>query len=352
MKRVGIDTSPLQSGHSVRGVGFYVKRLLPELIKQAGNYDIEISPRLNDCDLIHYPYFDLFSHTLPDIKRAKTVVTVHDVIPLEFSKYYPAGVKGSLNLNLQKRALATVEKVITDSEASKEGISKYLQVPKSKVEVIYLAADDKFHHISNTKKLSLVGKKYHLPKKFVLYVGDVNWNKNLIGLVKACDLARYPLIVVGKQAVEISLLTASMPWGPKDVLRRLVGRTHPQLMHLNELEKLFKKDHVKRLGFVSDEDLVAIYNLASVYCQPSFAEGFGLPVLEALACGTAVACSRTHSLPEIAGKAAVYFDPYNIEDMAEAIKSAHDGKGEKQAKKFSWAQTATQTLAVYEQLLK
>ena len=102
-----------------------------------------------------------------------------------------------------------------------------------------------------------------------------------------------------------------------------------------------------------DEELVDIYNLASVYCQASFAEGFGLPVLEAMACGTQVAISNTHSLSEIAGSAAEYFDPNNVSDISKALQKAIDNKFNvaAQAKKFSWEKTATQTLEAYRDIL-
>ena len=324
MKKVGFITSPLSNANAVRGVGFYTRRLLPELKKQAVKFGFEIVENDMSAKIVHYPFFDLFRHTLPIFKSAKTVVTVHDVIPLEFPDHYPPGIKGWFNLQLQKLALSGVEGVITDSHASVQAIRKYLSVSHAKIKLIYLAADEKF-------KPKKVTKKYTLPKKFVLYVGDVNWNKNIPGLIKACDQINYPLVIVGKQATEIDKMDLS----------------HPELKHLKDLD--FK--NVIRLGFVSDEELVDIYNLASVYCQPSFAEGFGLPVLEAMACGTPVACSRTHSLPEIAGPTASYFDPHNTSSMAKAIKSATPKGVMDQAKNFSWDKTATQTLQVYSEII-
>ncbi len=331
MTKVGFVTTPLASGHAVRGIGFYVKRLLPELKKQAPHFDIEIVEDLKNCGLVHYPWFDLFWHTLPVFRKQRTVVTIHDVIPLEFPMHYPPGVRGWMRLQLQRLAIQSVSIIITDSQASAVAIEKYLPVPKNKIHVVYLAAGEEFKKIVDTKLLAQVRAKYELPDKFVLYVGDVNWNKNVPSLAAACQQIRLPLAIVGRQAAEIEKLDLS----------------HPELRHLANLDL----GSVLRLGFVPDADLVAIYNLATVYCQPSFAEGFGLPILEAMACGTAVACSRTHSLPEIAGKAAVYFNPYNVDDMAQAILKAKPGEGIAQAKKFSWEATARQTLEVYQQVI-
>ncbi len=123
---------------------------------------------------------------------------------------------------------------------------------------------------------------------------------------------------------------------------------HPELLHLKSLDL----DYPLRLGFVSDENLVDIYNLASVYCQPSFSEGFGLNPLEALACGTRVVSSDRGSLPEVLGNNVIYFDPYNINDIANGIKKSLTSKIIYPKSKFSWDQTAIQTLQVYNAILK
>ena len=334
MIRVGFVTSPLTSGHAVRGVGMYVKHLLPQLKKQAYNRGIEIIEINNPqdvtnlrLDMIHYPFFDLFWHSLPIVKPVKTIVTIHDVIPLEFPEHYPPGLRGSFNLQLQRLALAGVDQVIVDSYASLKAVHNCLQVPHQKLKLVYLAAGEKFRQIKDQKLLAKVKQKYSFPEKFVLYVGDVNWNKNIPGLIKACAEIKYSLVIVGKQAKELNDLDL----------------THPELQHLQGVDW----QGVIRLGFVPEEDLVVIYNLAKVYCQPSFAEGFGIPVLEALACRTPVACSRTHSLPEIAGSAVTYFDPHDIKGMAKAILSAKYISGINQVAKFSWERTADETLAVY-----
>lgn len=326
MKTVNFITSPLASGHAIRGVGFYTKRLLAQLKVLAPKFDIKIIEDSKEaCDLIHYPFFDLYQHSLPIFRDIKTIVTIHDVIPLEFPNHYPPGFKGKLNLFLQKLAINSVDTVLTDSYASVQAIQKYLLVPHDKIKLVYLAADAKFR----PKK---VIKKYNLPGKFILYVGDINWNKNIPNLIKACEQINYPLVIVGKQAAEIEKMDLN----------------HPQLQHLKNLD--FK--NVTRLGFVSDDDLVDIYNLATVYCQASYAEGFGLPVLEAMACGIQVAISNTHSLPEIAGNAAEYFDPHDISGMAKALEKAISNKFDvvSQAKRFSWEKTAKETLMVYKSI--
>lgn len=336
MIKVGFVTSPLTNANSVRGVGSYTRRLLPELQKQAPRFGFEISEIKNDYELrtmnyelVHYPYFDLFKHTLPIFKNTKTIVTVHDVIPLEFPDHYPPGLRGWFNLQLQKLALSRVERVITVSYHCIKSIHKYLGVPHEKLKLVYEAADPIF------KKISKPENKYHLPKKFVLYVGDINYNKNIPNLIAACQKAQLPLVIVGRQAKELEKMDLS----------------HPELSHLSMNYELITQ-HSIRLGFVSDADLVDVYNLATVYCQPSFSEGFGLPVVEALACGTPVACSRASSLPEIAGDNATYFDPHDVNAMAIAIRKAMNYElRTMNSSQFSWAKAAAETLQVCREVL-
>lgn len=330
MTRVGFITTPLTSSHAVRGVGFYTQRLFDHMKPIAKNFGFEILEikslgqleQLDQLEIIHYPFFDLFFHSLPIIKKAKTVVTIHDVIPLEFPDHYPPGIRGWLNLQMQKLSLLSVDRIITDSFYSLTQINQFLGVPPHKLRLVYLAADPTFKKISNPEN------KYNLPKKFVLYVGDVNYNKNIPSLIQACKKINMPLVIVGKQAKEIEKSDLS----------------HPELRHLRNLDL----DSILRLGFV--DNLVDIYNLATVYVQPSLSEGFGLPVLEAQACGTPVACSRAGSLPEIAGDTAVYFDPYNTDDMAAALSTALKRK-RAVVNNFSWDTTARQTLQVYSELV-
>ncbi len=325
MKKIGFITTPLNSGDSVRGVGFYTKNLLENLKFLASKYDLVIAEDNFNVDLIHYPYFNLFSHTLPIFRVCRTVVTIHDVIPLEFPDHYPPGIKGSINLQLQKLALSGVERVITDSYASLKSIRKYLRVPHHKLKLVYLASDKRF------KKIKSPRNKFNLPAKFVLYVGDVNYNKNIPNLIKACKMAELPLIIVGKVAAEVEKMDLS----------------HPELRHLQGVDW----SNVTKLGFVTDSDLVDIYNLATVYCQPSFAEGFGLPVLEAMACGTPVACSNVSSLPELGGDMATYFDPGDVGDMVKALKTAKSRNSKEWLSKFSWEKTAKETLKVYREVI-
>lgn len=344
MIKVGFITAPLNSGHSVRGVGFYTRNLLTELLVQGEKQGFKINPihsASSGFDLIHYPNFDLFTNSLPYKKVAKTIVTIHDVIPLEYPNIYPPGIKGYINLQLQKFSLKSVAGVITDSYASVNSVHKYLGTPNDRIKLIYLAASDKFRPRSVSDSLV---QKYRLPKIFVLYVGDINWNKNIPSLVKACLFLKLDLVMVGKQSSRLDELDIS----------------HPELKHVGELKKLVTSPLIHRIGFVPDDDLVGIYNLATIYCQPSFVEGFGLPVLEAMSCGTPVVCSNTSSLPEIAGDAAEYFDPQVETGLQQSLtrvindpnlQKQLSNNGLIQAKKFSWKETANNTLLAYKNFI-
>ncbi len=344
MIKVGFITTPLSGAHAVRGVGFYTRLLLSHLHALASRYDValtEISVPSPDFDLIHYPFFDLFYHTLPFTKAARTIVTIHDVIPLEFPDHYPPGLRGRLNLKQQKLSLRSVSGVFTDSYASVKSIHKYLGVPRDRIKLIYLAASE----IYRPQKVSaVVSQKYSLPQKFALFVGDINWNKNLPALVQSCLTLGVDLVIVGKQAAQVDALDLS----------------HPELRHIARLRQLFSSPLIHRPGFVPDADLVEIYNAAAVYCQPSFAEGFGIPIVEAMACGTPVVCSDTSSMPEIAGEAAVYFSPSDPEALQKSLfrvlsdaplRRRLSRLGLVQARKFSWRQTAAATLQAYQNSL-
>jgi len=350
--RIGFDVSPLYSGHKVRGVGFYTERLVKEIVKLPNYQIVEIKNsddvRTKKYDILHIPYFHPFFFTVPFKKKRPIIVTIHDLIPIKYPGHYPPGIKGKIRWEIQKILLRkNVDFIITDSFASKYDITDLTGYPQDRIYPIYLAADNKFEKLSaKSYQLKAVKNKYNLPDTFVLYVGDVNWNKNLPGLVKACEKIKIPLVVVGKQA-------ATDDFTKKHIENR-------DLVWLQKRAGVWKSEigssgSLSLLGFVSTSDLVAIYNLATVYCQPSFDEGFGLPILEAFACGCPVVSSDAGSLPEIAKDVASVVKP-TVKELARAIKKIIDDKalgdklklrGYKRVKDFSWEKTAKKTMFVY-----
>jgi len=373
--KVAVDTSPLISGHKIRGIGVNTRELisafkeLPKSDFVFGKNKIEVkavdfsTTDLSGFDLVHYQYFHPFFKTLPEEKPSdKVILTIHDLIPLVYPSHYPSGFRGGLNFQFQKSHLSYVDGIVTISETSKKDIVKFLSYPEEKIDVIYLAPRDIFKRLSAGSWQLEVAKRYNLPEKFVLYVGDVNYNKNVSTLVEACNSLDLTLVIVGKQALEIDNLHKKKNLaGPMDWVRFLFGKSHPELAHLKNFSKLVSKSKkVVRLGFVPDDDLVAIYNLATVYVQPSFYEGFGLPLLEAMSCGTPVLASDIGAHREIASDTALFFDPYNVSDLKEKLNeiiSQKDlrkslvEKGLKRVKDFSWLKTAKETLKVYEKIL-
>lgn len=348
MKKVTIDKGPLTGGHAVRGVGAYTRSLIEHLkkIKELKVDAINFQKAdLSKYDIAHYPYFHPFFITLPLSKKTKTVVTIHDLIPLIYPKHYPPGLRGRIKLQVQKLLLRKVDAIITVSETSKKDIVRFLGVPQEKIEVVYEAPRKIFKKLESGDWKLKIKKQYGLPNHFVLYVGDVNYNKNILGLAEACKMAKTPLVIVGKQVVDEDF-----------------DKSHPENKPFARfLEKYGNDPQVLRLGYLPDEDLVAVYNLATLYCQPSFYEGFGLPVLEAMACQTPVVAAKTQALVEIAEGAALFADPKEPKDMAEKILRLFEDtelraflmrKGRDRVKQFSWDKTAKETLRVYGQILQ
>lgn len=341
--KLAINTLPLSNTHSTRGVGIYTKNLLEEL-RKVSNLTIQEfnDPRdVKEADIVHYPYFDLFQNTLPFIKKFKTVVTIHDVTPLVFPEHYPLGVKGTFGKFMQQLSLSNISGVITDSLSSKEDIIKILKVDGSEVFPVYLAASSDYKKINTG--LEEIKYKYNLTDTFNLYVGNVNWNKNILGIVESSIAAGIDLYLVGKS------------FQSKDNI------DHPELRSYKEfLTRYERHPLIHVLGYVEQPDLVKLMNLASVFLYPSFYEGFGMPVLEAQACGVPVITSNVSSLPEVARQGAILIDPHKTEELTAAIKKVLADKvgraklvkeGFENTKRFSWKKTAQETFQVYEQIL-
>lgn len=341
-----IDTAPIQNANAVRGVGVYTRLLVKNLEqkKTVRIFTDQKEAQLEKIDITHYPYFDFFFDTLPFKKKTKTVVTIHDVIPLVFKKQYWPGVKGWLRLQRQRAALKSVDAVITDSHASQKDIIEYLKLPEKKVHVVYLAANPNLY-ASTQEAIARASKKYGLPAEYVLYVGDINYNKNVPQLIKS--LRHLPetlhLICVGRNFVSQKI----PEW--KAIETQLALSDVQQRVHF-----------ITDLGSEASEDLSALYSGAVAYIQPSLYEGFGLPVLEAMVCKTPVVAARNSSLIEVGGERVVYAET-NAESLAESIKEVLEwsaakraqwvNDGAKWAQTFSWSKTADQTIAVYQSLL-
>lgn len=352
--RIGLDISPLGSAHKTRGIGSYTRLLVEALYANFPNHTIvsfHSSEGLPpDVDLYHFTYFDPFFLTLPVLrKRLPTVVTVHDLIPITYPEHFPKGIRGTLKWYIQKKRLSGVNAIITDSRASKEDILRHTGFTDSDVHVVPLAPSHEYAPVTDNNILSGVREKYHLPEHFFLYVGDINWNKNIPGLIRGYALAR---ILAGKNHLKEF---------PQLVLAGNAF-SHTQLPEMKHIQSAIMsgavETNVRMIGFIQQEDLPALYTLAVCYVQVSFAEGFGLPVLEAMACGCRTIVSGVSSLSEIAGPS-VTVQPGSDESIAEGllhmVQSSDTTLRKKSiewSKRFSWKKTASETVKVYEDLVK
>lgn len=287
-------------------------------------------------DLLHSPHF-----LLPLVRPCPAVATIHDVIYMACPEDLTS-LAGRLYYRLMMNACSRMAtRIVTDSEHSKDEIIRYLHADPAKIEVVCPAVDSFFQSPADSAEVALVRSRFGIDRDYIVCVGIYKPRKNHAGLLKAFQLLL-------KSGVQSQLVIAGPMGEGKPVLQRLAA-------------ELGVADHVVFTGFVNDADLRALYSGARVYVCPSLYEGFGFTVLEAMACGTPVACSSSTSLPEVAGKAALYFDPYKPEEMAvqllrafsdDGLRASLIADGRSNLLRFSWEETARQTLAVYHQALQ
>ncbi len=288
---------------------------IPRLLKQ---FDITV---------YHSPYY-LMPYRLP----WPVVLTLYDLIPQKF----PAHVSARARLLFQlttKLAIRSSAHIIAISEATGQDAVVTYGVPPKKITAVPLAPDPRFQP-QPTSETNNIRQKYNLPAAYTLYLGSNKPHKNLDRLVQAWEMVT--------QETPHTLVIAGT-WD---------GR-YPQAKVLAEQKQL---SAIRFLGPVDEADLPALYSGAQLFVFPSLYEGFGLPVIEAMACGTAVTCAHTSSLPEVGGDAALYFDPLNVAEMARQInhlltdvplRKELAAKGLTQSQKFSWQATAAATLQIY-----
>jgi glycosyltransferase involved in cell wall biosynthesis len=346
--KIAIDISPLESGHKDRGTGVYIKNIVSSLYKydQVNSY-IQFTRRQKipkEADLIYYPYFDQFFLTLPIFHYKPRIVTVHDIIPIVYPAYFPSGIRGKIKWILQKSALKNTNRILVSSENTRNDINRLLHIPDKQMDLIYLAPSPIFKPSNNDADLKRIAKKYVLPQKYFVYVGDINWNKNISGLITAFS----------------HLKTENYP----NIKLLLVGKSfiNPILSECRDITKLISdlniKSEVITPGFIPDMDLSAIYSMATAYIQPSFYEGFGFPVLEAMASGCPVVTTCNSSLREISGPSIlVESDPDSILmglKKALQMNSAERNKailaGLEWVKKFTWQKTVNNIMKSYEKV--
>ena len=285
-------------------------------------------------DVMHFTYH------LPLFCPCKTVVTVHDICFKKFPHCFSKRDRFVLTV-LGKSSARKADAVITVSNSSKGDIEEFYGLDSRKIYVTYEAANEDFFNAGKSK-LASVCAKYAIDTDFILAVGNIQPRKNLASLVKA-----------------FGMLVDKTPFSHKLVL---VGKAlFRELDVFQEIVKWGLVDRVVFTGYVEDRDLPSLYAAAHLFVYPSVYEGFGLPLLEAMACGTPVIASKTSSIPEVVGDAALMIDPYDVSGIAnaigfllsnEAIRRQMSQKGLRQARMFNWETTAAETLKVYDTVHK
>lgn len=291
---------------------------------------------LNNLDLIHVTTF-----VTPPNYKGKLVTTIYDVTFKTYPEFHtPANVHHCDSGT--RTAVERADAIITISQNSKKDIVEIYKCSPEKIHVTLLGYEEKFKPCSDEAKKLAIKNKYQIKNNFLLSVGTIEPRKNLLGTLRAY------LSLPEKLRDNLSIIVA----GNK-------GWLNSQLFSFVEENNL--KDKVKFLGFVDENDLPTLYSLATIFIYPSFYEGFGLPVIEAMAGGCPVICSNTSSLPEVAGNAAELIDPYNQSQFNQALKNLLTDekkrekmreKGLKHCRDFSWRKCARQTLDIYQNLLQ
>lgn len=295
--------------------------------------------RQEGCDILHCT-----SNTAPVNTRIPLVITLHDIIYLEgLSLFKRGGTWYQKFGNLYRRMVVPrvvkrSEKIITVSQFEKHRIADFFGFKNSKLEAVYNGVGEKFKKINNESLLDEIKNKYHLPERFIFFLGNTDPKKNTPGVLKAYSA------LLKEMDKKIPLVMLDFD---EDALERI----------LNDIGDPDLKEHILLTGYVINKDLPAIYNLSELFLYPSLRESFGIPILEAMSCGTPVITSNTSSMPEVAGDAGMTVDPHDPSQIKEAIlrllndnklKANLISKGYMQAEKFSWANMARDVLNIYK----
>jgi glycosyltransferase involved in cell wall biosynthesis len=287
-------------------------------------------------DLFHSPDF-----VLPPLRRVPAILTVHDLSFLRVPQFFVPGFRQYLE-GAVSRAVRRARHILADSESTRRDLMELMAVEPERVTVLYPGVEARFQPVQDAEALSQVRARYDLPERFVLSVGTLQPRKNFAGLVEAfgCLLAAKK-DVPGMKDLQL-VVVGGRGWMFEDVV--------------SQVQRLGLAERVHFPGFVDDEDLPALYNLAAAFAFPSWYEGFGLPVLEAMACGVPVIAANNSSLPEVVGEAGLLIDASDTEALAaglmrlltdEDLRAKLVPAGRQQASPFNWGRAAQQLLAVY-----
>jgi glycosyltransferase involved in cell wall biosynthesis len=282
-------------------------------------------------------------YVLPPLIPCKSVLTIHDILYESNPEFFPELHKTLLKFFVPFSA-RRADRIISVSEFTKKQIVNYYGIPEEKITVIHEGASDKFAPMRDNDLILSVLKRYGVKKKYILFVGRIEPRKNIVGLLKAFNYIKKR--------------------GMKDLCLVIVGNQDSIFKEkelFDRIEEMELGSDIIFTGGVSEDDLPVLYNGAEVLVYPAFAEGFGLPVLEAMSCGTPVITSNTTSLPEVTGDAAILINPHLFEEIGEGIEKLLNNqglrkefseKGLERAQKFKWDKTAEKTIEVYRKVIQ
>jgi glycosyltransferase involved in cell wall biosynthesis len=277
--------------------------------------------------------------TLPPVhEETRTLLTVHDLSFIRAPESAEPGLRRYLE-SVVPRSIRRADHILADSESTRRDIIDLYGTAESKITVLYCGVEDRFYPVNDPPVLARVREKYGIGNRpYILSVGTVQPRKNYARLVEAFNRLNRPNLLL--------VIAGGKGWLEDPLYERI--------------EQLNMSDRVHFTGFIDDADLPALYSGALLMAYPSLYEGFGLPPLEAMACGTPIVSSNTSSLPEVIGDAGIMVDPLDIAAMTEQIKRVLDNselrhtlktRGQLRVQRFNWQTAATQLRGQYEALL-
>lgn len=281
--------------------------------------------------------YHCFHTAIPSKSSSKTIITVHDIIPILYPNLTSEKKENKKYLENLKEKCNRATIVITVSEYSKRDIIKYLEIDSKKIRVVSPGIELEDYGKITIEEINRIKEKYNLQKKFILFLGTLEPKKNIVNIIKGFErinIKNMELIIAGGK-----------------------GWKYEEIFETYENSKY--KNNIKMLDYIPEEDKIALYKAAELFIFPSLYEGFGMPVLEAMATGTPVITSNISSLPEVAEDAAILVNPYDIVEIAKAIENVIKNdrlkkemieKGLKQARKFTWENSVKKLEKIYSEL--
>lgn len=283
-----------------------------------------------------------FNYIIPPFVHGKKVVTIHDMVVKAYPETVRFRTKHLLNTGM-KKSMKRADVIITDSEFSKSEIEKYFPQYSHKVQVVYCGVNsDKFYPVEDNSVIEKVKKSLDIEGEYFLYLGTIEPRKNLERLIEA-----YSLLLKKDENVPRLVMAGGKGWLNSNIYQKVVEL---------KLEK-----YVQFTKYIPDEDLCPLINGATAFVFPSIYEGFGMPPLEAMACGVPVVCSKEASLPEVVGDCAVMIDAYDPQSIADGMYRIYSDKaladelrvrGLQRAKEFTWHRFSEKLHGIYEAVLK